>query len=195
MCRPPAFRCPSSATAARHWPCSWAKWALSSAFPGRYPPRETGSDCYWCGNPLPKPPLCKGRCQRKALTEGLSITETIPQSASLTAPFTQGGRVHWVPSIDPRRAGPVWPAARYLTHHQRRGTLAPPYGDLSIGSCRGGVLPRPSVTESVCAYRVGGVEPLPYAPFTVPVCRGGRLCPPKGVSRPGASHFWPLSQK
>ena len=38
-----------------------------------------------------KPPLCKGRCPEGA--EGLSASDsvTIPQSASLTAPFTQGG--------------------------------------------------------------------------------------------------------
>ena len=36
-----------------------------------------------------KPPLCKGRWVCEANSEGLKKSKTIPQSATLTAPFTQ----------------------------------------------------------------------------------------------------------
>jgi len=37
-----------------------------------------------------KPPLCKGRWVCEVNSEGLKKSKTIPQSATLTAPFTQG---------------------------------------------------------------------------------------------------------
>ena len=66
---------------------------------------RTSDRSHWGGNPQPKPPLCKGRWREAP--EGLSVAGAIPQSPSVTAPFTQGARYglprqceHWLAMTD-----------------------------------------------------------------------------------------------